>query len=232
MTKQTISFLFLFTVGVLLFGGDAAGFVDMGFSADGRTYFFGQYGKSDKKFLPYAEIYAVDVQKNDFVRVFKSQGTAQTQSGYEVFEELKAKNGAFLNTYSCSASKGQQILYLRADDPRPASEVLEFEDFEHSTRSDPTQYAIRLVPFVEGKGKNALSSFYIVIERKNQAGVTIDRTLAGNPDIKRAGVSGYRIEKIFTDPTGKNLVIVVEKTIEDGDGTISLRYMVETVVLK
>jgi predicted secreted protein len=230
MTKRHIGFLFLFTAGALLFGGDAARFVDMGFSADAKTYFFGQYGKADKKFLAYAEIYAVDVQKNDFVRVFKSQGSAQKQSGFEVFEELKAKNGSFLNLYSCSSSKEQQILYLREDDPRPAAETLEFTDFEYSTRDNPVLYSIRLVPHVEGKGKNALSSFYIVIERKNQAGAPIDRKLAGNPDIKRQGVSGYRIEKIFTDASGKNLVFVIEKTIEDGDG-ISLRYMVETIVL-
>ena len=231
MTKRTMSFLFLFAAGVLLFGGDAARFVDMGFSSDGKTYFFGQYGKADKKFLAYAEIYAVDVQKNDFVRIFKSQGSAQGQSGFEVFEELKAKNSSFLSLYSCSSATGQQILYLRQDDPRPAAETLEFTDFEYSTRDNPFQYSIRLIPYIEGKGKNSLSSFYIVIERKNQAGVPVDRTLAGNPDIKRQGVSGYRTEKIFTDSSGKNLVVVIEKTIEDGDG-ISFRYMVETVVLK
>ena len=231
MTKRNIGFLFLFTAGALLFGGDAARFVDMGFSSDAKTYFFGQYGKADKKFLAYAEIYAVDVQKNDFVRVFKSQGTAHEQSGFEVFESLKAKNSAFLNLYSCASAKGQQILYLRQDDPRPAAETLEFTDYEYSTRDNPVQYSIRLVPYVEGKGKNSLSSFYLVIERKNQAGVPVDRTLAGNPDIKRQGVSGYRIEKIFTDSSGKHLVFVIEKTVEDGDG-ISLRYMVETVVLK
>ncbi len=43
------------------FAGDAAAFSDIGFSEDGRTYIFGEYGKTDLSFQAYAEIYAVDV---------------------------------------------------------------------------------------------------------------------------------------------------------------------------
>ena len=48
--------------------GDAAVFVDGGFSSDGSVYLFGQYGKTDKSFRGWAEIYTVDVAKNDFVK--------------------------------------------------------------------------------------------------------------------------------------------------------------------
>ena len=56
------------------FAGDAASFDDIGFSEDGKYYLFGQYGKTDKTYEPWAEIYTVDVAANDFVKgeVFKS----------------------------------------------------------------------------------------------------------------------------------------------------------------
>lgn len=50
----------------------------------------------------------------------------------------------------------------------------------------------------------------------------------GTPDFKRKGITSYRIEKIFGDKSGKSLVFVVQKTLEDDTGT-SIRYMVETV---
>jgi predicted secreted protein len=216
--------------GFFLFAGDVARFVDMGFSSDGKTYFFGQYGKTDRKFLPYAEIYAVDVKKNDFIKTFKTEGTSQLQSGNNTFDELLAKNITFINTYSCTPVKAQQILYVREDEANPATSTLEFKDFEYSTSGNALYYSVQLVPFVQGSGKNVQSSFYIIVERKNGSGGLIDRTLVGNPDIKRSGVLGYRIEKIFTDAAGKNLVFVVEKTLVDDD-SVSVRYMVETAVL-
>ena len=52
----------------------------------------------------------------------------------------------------------------------------------------------------------------------------------GTPDYKRSGISGYRITRIFSDQSGKNLVFVIEKFQEDETGT-SIRYMVETLSL-
>ncbi|GMO51479.1 MAG: DUF2259 domain-containing protein [Treponemataceae bacterium] len=232
MTKRILIWVILFVSCTRFFAGDVARFVDIGFSADGRTYLFGQYGKTDKKFLPYAEIYVVDVQNNDFIKTFKSQGAAQTKSGADVFEELKTANRNFLSIYNCAETRGDQVLYLRADDDRSTQDTLEFTDFGHSMRDNQVVYTIRLVPRIEGSGKNVSSSFYIAIERRNRTtGAVIDRVSAGNPNIKRAGVSGYRIEKIFADFSGKNLVFVVEKILVGDDG-ISVRYMVETAALK
>ena len=60
------------------FAGDAASFDDIGFSEDGKYYLFGQYGKTDKTYEPWAEIYTVDVAANDFVKgeVFKSRDSS------------------------------------------------------------------------------------------------------------------------------------------------------------
>jgi predicted secreted protein len=229
MRKRIIGGLLMMT-GFFLFAGDVARFVDIGFSTDGKTYFFGQYGKIDNKFLPYAEIYAVDVKKNDFSRTFKADGTSQMQNGNSLYEELLAKNTAFINASGCTPVKAQQILYLRESESKSATSTLEFQDFARSTRENPLYYSVRLVPNVQGSGKNVQSSFYIIMERKNGSGGLIDRAIVGNPDIKRSGVLEYRIEKIFTDAAGKSLVFVVEKILVDGD-SVSVRYMVETIVL-
>ena len=53
---------------LLLFAGDVANLVNLGFSPDGMTYAFGEYGITDQTYRSYAEIYIVDVAKNDFVK--------------------------------------------------------------------------------------------------------------------------------------------------------------------
>src|SRR5215469_14320950 len=64
--------LIIVTVGLLLvvsglWAGDTATFVDLGFSPDGRTYMFGQYGVQSSTLRPWAELFIVDVQQNRFV---------------------------------------------------------------------------------------------------------------------------------------------------------------------
>ena len=60
----------------------------------------------------------------------------------------------------------------------------------------------------------------------------INKIVAGSPDIKRRGISGYAIEKIICDKTATNFVIIVEKISEEENAAPSVRYMVETFVLK
>lgn len=63
MAKRiTITAMFL-CFCILLAAGDAAAFVDLGFSKDGRTYMFAQYGSTDKTWRGFAEIYSVDIEK-------------------------------------------------------------------------------------------------------------------------------------------------------------------------
>ena len=111
--KKILTTIAVLTVAVALFAGDAASFVDLGFSKDGKTYVFGQYGKTDVDFNGYAEIYTVDVKKNDFVSngVFKSVDKSG-KSGQRVFSSLKDKQGAFLKKYNLSPVDADSILYI------------------------------------------------------------------------------------------------------------------------
>ena len=62
MKKALIASIVFIAAGIA-FAGDAAAFKDIGFSSDGKIYVFGQYGKTDVAFEPYAEIYTIDVEK-------------------------------------------------------------------------------------------------------------------------------------------------------------------------
>jgi predicted secreted protein len=231
MTKRILSVISLLLAGALVFAGDAAFFVDIGFSSDGRTYIFGQYGKTDKKFQAYAEIYTVDVARNDFVSgdVFITPPSASSgnRSSLAVFEELRQRNSYALTRYAYTPVPVNNVLYLREKELRPSPDVIRFEDFERITSTVPLVYEIRLNPSYTGSGQNVQSTLDIVVETKDLAGNLVDRTYVGNPSVKRKGVSGYSISKVFTDPSGRSIVIVVEKSVIDDTGT-SIRYMVET----
>lgn len=229
--KRFFASIAVLIVATSLYAGDVAAFVDLGFSKDGKTYIFGQYGKTDGDFHGYAEIYTVDIKKNDFVSngIFKTVDKSG-KAGSQVFSNLKAKHTGYLDTYKLTPSDTKSLLYMREDGFKSGTEEIVFKDFENSTPSSEVYYNIRLVPLYEGKGSSTQSSFYIVAEKKSAAGKVLSRFVAGNPEISRKGVVGYTIDRIYTSPDGKGFVFVVEKTVADKTG-ISIRYMVETVMV-
>lgn len=233
MKRLVLSGLVFLAVGMSLFAGDAAAFVDLGISSDGKTYAFGEYGKTDKTFQGYAEIYTVDIAKNDFVNgaIFKTPASSATgsKSGKTVFDELFDKAAWKLKSYDFKPAEVENLLYVRDDKKAGESEIV-FKDFEGSTVEQSVFYHIKLVKTCEGSGENLRSSFFITLEKKNGDGDVISRNIVGSPDIKRKKVTDYRIDRIFSDKTGRNLVFVVEKTLSDVNGS-SIRYMVETIRL-
>lgn len=230
MKKIVLAVLALLVGSVNLFAGDVATFVDCGFSADGKYYVFGQYGKTDKKFQGWADIYQVDIEKNDYVSkgVFKIKPSAVTsdKTGLEVYESLEAKNYYYLKDLNCEKPNVDQVLYILEDIKKTGIDEIVFTDFRSSEIENQDTYHINLIPTVKGSGKNVKSSFYILLEKKDAAGNIILNKKIGSPDIVRKGVYNYKIERIFCDKSGKNLIFVIEKMIEDDTG-VSIRYMVE-----
>lgn len=222
------------------FAGDAAAFSDIGFSEDGRTYIFGEYGKTDLSFQAYAEIYAVDVAANDFVSggVFATKPSSATTevSGRKAFDALLKKNASSLGRFKCSPVSPRNLLYIRnvpdgkvtKPEGGGVSDRIVFQDFERSSDDTDVFFKIQLRQTVKGRGKNVSSSYYIDMRMEDQHGKLLGSWKVGNPQYERKGVSSYQIEKIFTDPSGKSVVFVIQKTVEDESGT-SIRYMVETV---
>ena len=216
------------------FAGDSAVLVDNGFSADGNYYIFGQYGKIDKKFQGWAEIYTVDVLKNDYVdnEVYRVKPSAVTfdKTGKEVYESLAGKNYLSIKKYNCAQNAPEQILYIREEEKKAGTDEIEFKDFISSVSDDQAYYKVVLIPTVSGEGINVKSSFYIDIEKLDSKGAVLASQRIGNPGITRKGVKNYKIERIVCDKTGKKLVFIVEKTMEDKTG-INIRYMIETARL-
>ncbi|MCR4822202.1 MAG: DUF2259 domain-containing protein [Treponema sp.] len=233
MKKLLLSGVILLCGGLCSFAGDAAAFVDLGISKDGKTYAFAEYGKTDKNYQGYAEIYTVDIAKNDFVdgEVFKTKPSQATvsKSGKDIYEELYKKANWKLKKYDFAPASVDNLLYVRDDKKTGESEIV-FKDFEGSTTEKSIFYHIKLVKNVEGSGSKLYSSFFITLEKKDGEGNVISRNTVGSPDIKRKTVTDYRIDRIFSDRSGRNLVFVVEKTLADVNGS-SIRYMVETIHL-
>ena len=163
--------------------------------------------------------------------VFKTLPSANTssKSGKTVFDELSGKAAWKLKKYDFKPADADNLLYVRDDKKSGESEIV-FKDFEGSTVEQSVFYHIKLVKTCEGSGENLRSSFFITLEKKNGDGEVISRNIVGSPDIKRKKVTDYRIDRIFSDKSGRNLVFVVEKTLSDVNGN-SIRYMVETIRL-
>lgn len=226
----------LLTICALLgaFAGDSAVLVDNGFSADGKYYIFGQYGKVDKSFQGWAEIYTVDVAANDYVdnEVYRVKPSAVTfdKTGKEVYESLAGKSYFTTKKYNCEPNKPNQILYIREEEKKAGTDEIVFQDFISSVSNDQAFYHVKLIPTVNGSGTNVKSSFYINLEKQDSKGNVLARQTIGSPSITRKGVKAYKIERIVVDKSGKNLVFIVEKTMEDKTG-INIRFMVEAARL-
>ena len=226
----------LFLTGTIFssFAGDAAVFVDGGFSKDGKVYVFGQYGKTDKTFEGWADIYAVDVKSNDYIdgEVFKIKPSAVTnnKTGKEVYDSLVAQSYYKLKKYNYEKAPADRILYILEDENKSGTDEIVFKDFVSSVSKDQGYYHVQLVSEAKGTGVNVKSSFFIMLEKQDAKGKVLARQKIGTPSIWRKGVKNYKIERIVCDESGKNIVFVVEKTCEDKTG-INIRYMIEAATL-
>lgn len=220
--KKILSFLITFCMfGFAIFAGDVAVFEDIGFSKDGNVYFFGMYGKTDKKFIPYGEIYAVDVAKNDFISnlIFKSKDKSCKKSSKEIYEDLFAKRYSEIKKYECYKPLAEDVLYIMDDESKKSNDEIVFKSFEESEFT----YKVKLIPTYYGNK----SSFYIEVNVYDTNDNLSLSYKAGTPSVKRANVTNYKIVKISTNKDKTSVVFVIEKTVEDENGT-SIRYMVET----
>ena len=223
---------FVLASASLCFAGDAAAFKDIGFSGDGKIYIFGQCGKTDVKFQGYAEIYTIDVEKNEYVPggVYKNLDQDSLRSGSQVYEDLLAKHYLDIKKYNCAPAAVDDVLYVLESEKKKGQDLIEFKNYGDNGDSARLNYKVSLVPTFYGRGKDLRSSFYINLDVRDNDGNLIKSYKVGSPDIKRKGVSDYKIVRIFRDKAKSALIFVVEKTVEDSAGS-SIRYMVETVKL-
>lgn len=217
-----------------LFAGDSAVFVDEGFSSDGKVYVFGQYGTTDKSFQGWAELYAVDIEKNDYIdgefyRI-KPSSVTKNKKGKDLYGDLVGKSYFDYKKYNLKHATADKVLYIRESEAKGATEEILFKDFVSSVSADQAFYSVKLFPTVKGSGANAKSSFYIELVKKDSDGNVLASQKIGNPQIERKGVLSYKIERILCSNDGSSIVFNIEKICEDKTG-VNIRFMVEAAKL-
>jgi predicted secreted protein len=234
MTKRTLIAFLLVCTAYIAFAGDVAAYVDMGFSQDGSTYVFAQYGITDKAYEGYAEIYTIDIEKNDYVDsgVFRTLASNKTvgESGSNIYQTMLEKNLSYFSQMKLKPATLQNTLYIKREAKEAGSEII-FKDFERASDGNLISYSIRLIPWYEGKTTKSKSSFFISLEKKDENGKLLYKKVIGNPEIKRTGVSEYLIDRIICDEGNNNLIFVIQKNMITENGT-SVRYMVEAQKIK
>jgi len=213
-----------------LWAGDNAIFVDLGFSSDGRTYMFGQYGVQSPSLQPWAEIFIVDVGRNVFVQngrqsLYPTTRIQAGQDGSGVLQQLTSNQSALINRHGINHQNQGLPLYISRDDaPPPRGERITFRDFLSGK-----SYVAQLVPTITGSGQNVSSRFHINLDVTSSNGQVKNYTV-GTPNFNRQGVSQYNIKRVFIDAGGNSVIFVIEMRRAAANG-FNIRYMVEAVRL-
>lgn len=225
--KRSLVLCLLLLTAAVVYAGDIATFVDLGFSNDSRYFMFGQYGAQEATSKLYADLYLVNVRTNAFVA-----NGVKHQDYQETLQPGQGAVGALISIvvdtlplsrqYGINYRKPGRLLYILMDGQAPQPH-LQFRDF-------PTgrSYTIDLQQSQYGSGNSVSSSFYITM--KVTTGSTSHTYTVGLPDYRRSGVRNYRIRRIIASPDDKSVVFVVEKEEVDKNG-VNVRYMVETAQL-
>jgi predicted secreted protein len=225
-----LAVLILMNAASVLRAGDAASFVDLGFSPDGKIYMFAQYGVQSNTLRPWADLFAVDVPRNNFVSggrisYVHDSPVLAGQDGSGALYRIISRNTALADQYGVNFLRQGQPLYIALDnDPPSPGESIEFRDFESGN-----SFRASLVPFVEGSGENLKSSFYINLENTSRNGAR-KTYVVGTPQLKRPLIASYRIKKVMIAPHDGSIIFVIEMKKQAGSG-YDIRYMVEAARL-
>jgi predicted secreted protein len=226
-TFLVCSILLIFNAAVLK-AGDSAAFVDLGFSTDGSIYMFAQYGVRAGTLYPWAELFVVDVARNDFVSRGRLSYTHNKpidagQDGSGALYRLLTQNAGFIERYGLSYPNQGQPLYIALNgDPAYEGVTITFRDFVADI-----SYQANLVEKINGSGKNVRSSFYITLESTDGDGEKKTYTI-GTPQLERASIFSYRIKKALVAPSGNALIFVIEMKRHAENGH-DIRYMIEAL---
>ena len=233
--KRSILCLLLVLAAAAAMAGDLAVLENLGFSADGRYFMFGQHVLVTDAGQAYAEVALVDVPRNDFVPGGwkKSSWNVRilpNQDSRGALYELLSESTDLKKRYGISHLEQGRLLYARnngddtmtdAAEGEEAVPALSFRDFERGREFSMALYQEELA---EGEGPAA--SFHIELTVVEPSGVE-ESYVVGRKGYHRDGVAAYSIVRVWAGPDGRSLVIVVAKEAAD----LSVRYMVETLVL-
>ncbi|MDR2808115.1 MAG: DUF2259 domain-containing protein [Spirochaetaceae bacterium] len=230
MFHTKLWFYFVLGLSLITFkveAGDVATFVDLGFSSDNKVYMFAQYGLQSKVYKAWADLFVVDIAKNNFVPNGKvslvyNEPVVAGQDGVGALYQILSAHASLASRYEINYLRQGETLYIAPEET--ANEAVECRDFKTGT-----VYKAALVISVEGAGASLKSSFYINLERTDTNG-SKKTYKVGTPQLKRSLITDYRIKRVIISPKSRSLIVVVEtKKVANGD--FDIRYMVEAVQL-
>ena len=227
MKILTLAAAFIFcSIGI--WAGDTATFVDLGFSPDGNTYIFAQYGVRSTNLRPWADMFIVDVQSNNFVpqgRLNYIHNSAITagQDGQGALHRLIADNASVIERHNVNFNIQGKPLFLALDHGNQA-DTIDFRDFENNIT-----YRAALVYSIQGQGEALRSSFFINLESIDRNGYRRTYTV-GTPQLWRPMIESYRIRQVIVNPQNTSMILVIEMRQREGE-SVNIRFMVEAVRL-
>jgi predicted secreted protein len=237
MKIRLIWMLFISLSGLTpLFAGDAAIFVNLGFSDNNKRFLFGQYGFNEETSKTYAQVMFVDVTTNSYLpdgrhelihSTWPQPGDTLDGALFELLERLapqrKQHKINFLNRgrliYARSIMQESATINQSAL-PMP-ERTLRFRDFQTQK-----EYTITLQQTLH---RGAGSSFFIDLTTKK--GSETNAYVVGHPKIVRPAVLSYEIDRVISSDLGRYLVFVIRRYEQGLNNSINVRYMVETVTL-
>ncbi|MDR1894476.1 MAG: DUF2259 domain-containing protein [Spirochaetales bacterium] len=233
MKKPLLIILLNLGLAALVWAGDVANFVNLGFSEDSRYFMFGQYGISEEASLPYAELFTVDVLRNEYA----PQGVRRASYGVAV-QPGQNGHGALLTAlhdfsltgddpvgrFRINHLKTGRLVYLLVNGGSPQDQI-EFRDF-----GSGNSYSVGLTQSRTGTGPQSAASFYLTVGITGRNGPAAPR-IVGLPNLSRPGVESYRIKEAIFSPDESALIFVIEMNLYSPRGS-NIRYMVETVPLR
>jgi predicted secreted protein len=227
--RSVLTILILLSALAAVSAGDAARFVNLGFSPDSRVFMFAQHGISQDNGFPFAEIYAVDVPDNSFVSGGVARETYSTplspgQDGSGALYSLLPEMTDIVSRYRINHLSQGRLVYVLIN----GSEVrdrIEFRDFDAGNR-----YEIAITQERRGSGNDVRAAFHLDVTTHLAAGGVLTHRV-GRPGYFRDDVDRYRINQVIVSPDERSIVVVIER-IRDLDSGMRIRYMVETVTLR
>ncbi len=228
--KRTISIVVLVFLSLsVTYAGDVAHFINLGFSPDSRVFMFAQHGITQEESNPFAEIYAVDVPRNEFISagVLSREYDVQISPGqdgsgalYSLLPEVRPT----IEEYELNHLRQGRLIYLLVNGEEPRSRI-QFRDFETND-----SFAITMTQDARGAGPDGSAAFHLDVVAQLSDGTEIEQRV-GRPEYYRDGVNRYQIRQVVAGPDGNSLVIVVERITDSANGR-HIRYMVETLTLR
>ena len=218
----------LLLISTALWAGDSASFVDLGFSPDGNTYIFAQYGVRSGNLRPWADMFIVDVTRNDFVRGGRISYIHQNpinagQDGSGALYHVIMSNASIAGRYGVQFPNQGMPLYIALEgDPAYNGDTITFRNFNSGSF-----FRASLLETITGSGRDLRSSFYIFLEHTDRSGN--EKTYRIGTPIERPFIFSYRIKKVLTSSDSKSLIFVIEMKRLSDSGSHDIRYMVEAI---